>query len=105
MTQKPLRFHPHPLNVPGDFYVEDGCCTLCLVPFTEAPGMFGLIEDGKNSHCYIKKQPTSEVEEDQMASAMWAAELSCIRYAGSNQRIIQRLLELNEGAQCDILLP
>jgi hypothetical protein len=28
---------PHPANVPGDFYVEDGCCTMCEVPFAEAP--------------------------------------------------------------------
>ena len=28
---------PNPANVPGDFYVQDGCCTMCEVPFAEAP--------------------------------------------------------------------
>ena len=31
---------PFALNVPGDFYVEDGCCVGCAVPFEEAPGHF-----------------------------------------------------------------
>jgi hypothetical protein len=32
---------PHAANVAGAFYVEDGCCTMCEVPFAEAPELFG----------------------------------------------------------------
>jgi len=44
------RYH---LNVVGPFYVEDGCCTLCGVPESEAPGLFG----SDNMQCFVKKQP------------------------------------------------
>ena len=31
---------PHPMNVPGPFYVLNGCCTACDVPVSEAPDLF-----------------------------------------------------------------
>ena len=52
---------PHPLNVIGDFYVEDGCCTTCDVPQTEAPDLFGMTSE-PYYHCYVKRQPESEAE-------------------------------------------
>ena len=33
---------PHAANVKGDFYVEENCCTMCGVPFVEAPELFGI---------------------------------------------------------------
>ncbi len=43
---------PFPKNVPGDFYVEDGCCTSCGMPTTEAPELFAYAPDG---HCYVRQ--------------------------------------------------
>lgn len=90
---------PHPRNAPGDFYVEDGCCISCGMPFQSASALFEY-DDG---HCYVKRQPASAEEVDAMVDAIGLADVGCIRYKG-NQRVIQiRLVEAGEGAQCDEL--
>ena len=84
MDQIPQRRKPFRENVPGDFYVEENCCTMCEAPFAEAPGMFGVADDPAGyTHCYIKRQPVTPVEMDQMIMAIRIAELGCIRYRGS----------------------
>lgn len=93
----------HPLNTPGDFYVEDQCCTMCAVPFGEAPDLLGTTVN--DDHCFVKKQPTTDDEMDQMVSAIQCAELGCIRYKGTERTIQIRLIEANEGSICDALPP
>jgi hypothetical protein len=93
---------PHPANVPGDFYVEDGCCTMCEVPFAEAPELFGTVHDPKGyPHCFVKRQPATPAELDQMVSAIRCAELQCIRYRGVDRLIQLRLVGDGEGVICD----
>ncbi len=93
---------PYPTNVPGEFYVEDGCCTMCEVPFAEAPNLFGTAEDPNGySHCYVKRQPESPQELDQMVRAIRFAELQCIRYRGADRLIQLRLIGVGEGKICD----
>lgn len=97
---------PHPANVPGDFYVEDGCCTMCEVPFAEAPELFGTGQDSKGYlHCYVKRQPVSLTEHEQLLSAMRCAELKCIRYRGSDRLIQLRLIDRGAAELCDCLRP
>jgi hypothetical protein len=91
----------HPLNAPGDFYVEDGCCTSCALPFTEAPGHFKYDE---SDHCYVCKQPSSATDEDNMINAVSVSEVGCIRYAGSDLEILRKLVSVNAREQCDSLL-
>jgi 4Fe-4S single cluster domain of Ferredoxin I len=86
----------HPANVPGDFYVEDNCCTMCGVPFAAAPELFG--EEG-GQQCFVKRQPVSTEEFNQMFEAIRGAELSCIRYRGRDPQFIQRLVQLGEYGQ------
>lgn len=93
---------PHPLNVLGPFYVVDGCCTACDVPFVEAPGHFAY--DGKN-HCFVKRQPGTKEELNRMLRAVWAAELQCIRYRGQDPEVLRRLGELGEPHLCDTTPP
>lgn len=95
MTQKA---NPHPLNVGGDYYVEDGCCTSCDVPRTEAPELFAMTDDG---HCYVKRQPQSKHESDQMLTVIRCAELECIHYRGNDSAIISRLSAMGEMNVCD----
>ena len=91
-----------PANVPGDFYVESECCTLCGVPFVTAPSLFGQIPHADGyGECYVKKQPTSPSELDAMIETIAAAELRCIRYAGSDLTIRRRLADIGEGDVCD----
>jgi len=46
----------HPLNIEGDFYVENGCCITCDLPRTLAPDMFRYT--AQKDHCYVYKQPS-----------------------------------------------
>ncbi|WP_328285521.1 ferredoxin [Myxococcus sp. NMCA1] len=48
---------PHPMNVPGDFYVVDQCCTACGVPTHIAPETFATERLGGD--CYVQRQPTT----------------------------------------------
>jgi hypothetical protein len=92
---------PHPANVPGDFYVEDGCCTMCEVPFSEAHDLFGISR--YPIHCFVKRQPETPAEVDQMVRAIQFAELKCIRYRGTDRLLQLRLVETGEGETCDNL--
>src|SRR5215831_15022357 len=71
---------PHPKNVPGPFYVEDGCCIACGIPEGVAPDLFTF----EASHCYVKKQPCTGAEINRMFQAIWSAEVQCIRYRGND---------------------
>jgi hypothetical protein len=96
-----MRLKPHhALNVPGDFYVVNGCCTGCEVPFREAPGHFEMDSDG---HCYVCKQPVTPADVDGMIQAVSVAEVNCIRYAGSDPVVLRKLTSIGEQDQCDML--
>jgi hypothetical protein len=90
----------HPCNVPGPFYVEDGCCLTCSVPHDIAPGLFGWTKD--ESHCFVRRQPASPGEIDSAIRALWSAEASCIRYRGADPALLKRIAELGEPDQCDV---
>ncbi|OAI51273.1 hypothetical protein AYO44_05070 [Planctomycetaceae bacterium SCGC AG-212-F19] len=95
---------PHPANTAGDFYVEDGCCTMCEVPFVEAPGLFGVSKDEQGyPHCYVQRQPATSEQLAGMISAIRCSEVQCIRYRGSDRVIQLQLVEAAEGPQCDQL--
>lgn len=97
---------PHPSNVPGDFYVEDGCCTMCLVPFSEAPELFGECQDPNGySHCFVKQQPETPADTAKMLNAIRCAEFMCIRYRGKDRAIQLDLIEFKTGLVCDKLPP
>jgi ferredoxin len=89
---------PHRLNVIGDFYVADDCCTACGVPETEAPGLFAY---DKSGHCYVARQPAQPTELDQMLNAIRAQELGCVRYRGADKAVVRALAEARELAQWD----
>src|SRR3954468_13491385 len=95
---------PHPANVPGDFYVEDGCCTMCEVPFTFAPELFGEYQDPRGyAHCYVKRQPQTPSELSSMLDVIQCAELDCIRYRGRDCQIQLKLVDRDSGSVCDSL--
>jgi hypothetical protein len=89
----------HLLNVPGDFYVEDGCCVACLVPFQAVPEL--LRYDEKASHCYVCQQPRNLQEQQLMAEAIGLSEVRCIRYSGREEHILNLLSLKGELSQCD----
>jgi hypothetical protein len=91
---------PHPKNTSGDFYVEDGCCLSCNMPFTVAENLFSSESDG---HCYVSKQPSDAREMHQMIQAFEVQDVGCIRYKGSNRVIQIKLVASGEAEQCDHL--
>lgn len=86
---------PHPGNAPGDFFIEDNCCTRCEVIFTIAPDLFGV--DNTDSHCVVKRQPQTSDELERMYQSIEAAELDCIHYKGANRVIAIQVHEARTG--------
>jgi hypothetical protein len=92
---------PHPANVPGDYFVEDGCCMTCDVPIYYAADLFAYYHDTPDCpHCYVKKQPESPAEQDRIFEAIRHAEAGCIMYRGCDRAIQERLVEAGEGPIC-----
>ncbi|MDT7533961.1 hypothetical protein OVY48_11055 [Sphingobium sp. SA2] len=69
---------PHPANVPGSFYVENGCCLFCGVWEDVASDMMSWLGDDPG-HCYISRQPQTDEEFGRMVEAMQINEVDCIR--------------------------
>jgi hypothetical protein len=94
----------HPLNVVGPFYVEDGCCTACMLAPAEAPDLLAMTEPDAPDypHCYFKRQPANRAEVEQVLRAIMVAEFRCFRYAGDDSYIIERLRQMGESAQSDV---
>jgi hypothetical protein len=87
----------HPLNAPGDFYVEDGLCLACQAPEHEAPDLIGHCVD--SYHCYFKRQP---VTPEETLLAVRAVQVGCcgaVRYGGADRNILSRL---GPSDDCDI---
>jgi hypothetical protein len=80
----------HRINIPSDFYVEDGCCTSCDGPRQEAPDLFAY---DANGHCYVCKQPETANEHLRMANAMTVQELGCTRYKGNTPSAVSMLIK------------
>ncbi|SMC29102.1 hypothetical protein SAMN02745857_03604 [Andreprevotia lacus DSM 23236] len=97
--RKTIPIHPHPLNAPGDFYVQDGCRITCTVPMDSAPGL--LVFDDAVGHCHVQRQPANPAEQQQMIEAMQVAEVNCIHYRGQDAAVVRALRACGELAQWD----
>jgi hypothetical protein len=88
----------HPLNAPGDFYVERGQCISCGAPEAEAPMLMAYDEE---EGCYFRRQPETEEE---VQCAINAILVSCVRpqrYAGTDEKVRIRLSVLGFRDNCD----
>lgn len=92
-------FEPHKNNVPGSFYVCDGCCTACDVPFDGTSDMFTYDSD---MHCYVSKQPETKDDLTRMIRTLLSTELECVRYRGSDPDVLRRLGESGSAHLSDI---
>lgn len=91
-------------NDTSGFYVVYGSCTACSAPQSVAPDLIDHSEE-EYGHCYFKKQPEND---DEIERAIQAVSVSCIsglRYGGKVEKILKRLYEMGEAAQCDHKLP
>ena len=99
---RPDDITPHPKNAPGDFYVEDNCCLACGVPQIVAPDLFPIMDDSFE-HCFVKKQPSNQMELEQMLDSVKDSELACIRYRGTDPQTLAKIARMGEGSVCDEL--
>lgn len=95
-TPAPKRYH---LNVVGDFYVEDRCCTWCGIPGL-APNLFEA-DNKSHEQCFVKKQPATPDEITQMIDVMHQQELGCIHYAGRDPKLLEALASVSYYDHCD----
>lgn len=84
---------PYPKNAPGPFYVVNSECMTCGYPHVLALDLIAWDTDaeGRESHCYFKKQPETPQEIDQAVDAINGSCCGAVRYAGSDPEIIQKL--------------
>jgi hypothetical protein len=78
----------YPLNVAGDFYVEDGACMACTAPTEEAPDLMAFTPD---MHCYFKRQPATAQETEQAILAVVVSSCGQVKYGGCDPAILRRL--------------
>ena len=88
-----------PLNVAGDFSVEDGVCMACTAPSIEAPDLMIHAENGL--HCYFNRQPTTPEEIEQAVLAVVVSCCGGVRYAGTDPYVLRRLAEFGDSEKCD----
>ncbi len=96
-----FRLPPHPANVPGSFYVEDGCCLACGVWEDAAAGLLAWLPDAELPHCYVARQPETDPEFERMMFAMEINEVDCIRVRNCKPDWAARLREAGLGDQID----
>ena len=92
---------PYPANVPGPFYVQDGCCLACGVWEEVAEGLLAWDEESSYPHCYVARQPQSDGEVDQMIAAMNINEVDCLRVRICAPDWMKRPKDAGVGAQID----
>jgi hypothetical protein len=92
----------YPLNVEGDFHVEDGMCMACTAPEHEAPDLISFDPNTvAGYHCYFKRQPQTREELERAIMAVAVGCCAGVRYAGTNPEIIRRLREIGVPDTCD----
>jgi hypothetical protein len=94
---------PHPANVPGPFYVEDGCCITCGVWEVVAPDLLTWHDDadGQSAHCYVSRQPETDAEFQRMKQAMHYGEVDCIRVRACKPAWLEELRKEGLSDQID----
>lgn len=96
-------YNPHPANVPGPVYVENGCCTGCVV-WQDVAGDYLAWDDAiEDSHCYVRRQPADDKEFESIVAAMKMQEVDCIRLRGGPAHWRARLIAEGQGRFIDTL--
>jgi hypothetical protein len=83
---------PHPDNVPGPVYVEDGCCLGCNVWQDVAGEFLAWQGNDDHGHCHVSRQPKDCNEFEAIVAAMKLQEVDCIRLRGGPASWRNRLI-------------
>lgn len=85
MPSHERKYTAHPQSAPGDFYVVNNECMVC-VPHHLAPELMAWTEDGY--HCFWKKQPERPEEMEHAIRVLEQQEAGCHRYAGNDPQVL-----------------
>jgi hypothetical protein len=92
----------YPLNVAGDFYVENEMCIFCEAPEHEAPDLMAHDSAAPAGyHCYFKRQPRTPAELERAILAVAVGCCSAVRYGGTDVAVLRRLAEVEAVDACD----
>jgi hypothetical protein len=56
-------------------------------------------------HCYFRRQPSTPRELEQAVQAVCVSCCGAVRYAGTDQGILNRFIEVGYTEGCDVLNP
>jgi hypothetical protein len=81
------------MNAPGPFYVVNQDCMTCAYPHVLAPDLMAweMNSEGRETHCYFRKQPETSQEMEQAVSAVKGSCCGALRYSGADAEIIKRI--------------
>ena len=54
--------------------------------------------------CYFKKQPETEEETARAINALTVSCISAVRYRGTNEEILKKIIDLGGKEECDYFL-
>ncbi len=83
-----------PKNAPGPFFVANGECIACMAPEREAPDLMGF--DQEATHCYFRKQPSTQEELERAARAVWVSYCGAQYYSGDDPTVHRRIADLQK---------
>jgi hypothetical protein len=78
-------------------YVESDCCTSCGIPWELAPEVFS---EGEQS-CVVRRQPETLTELRRTLRVLRTQDLGCVRYGGSDARVLRILTRAGCANTCD----
>jgi len=81
---------------PEAVHVETDCCTSCGVPWHYAPEVF---RQGESS-CEVVRQPRNATELRRVLTVFQSQDLDCVRYGGSDARVIALLERVGCATNC-----
>ena len=81
------------MNAPGPFYVVNQDCITCGYPHVLAPDLMAweLNSEGREAHCYFRKQPGTSQEIEQAVNAVNGSCCGALRYSGTDPAVIKRI--------------
>ena len=81
----------------SEIYVDSQCCTSCGVPWSVAPDLF----EERDNACVVRQQPRTVPELRRALKVFVAQDLGCVRYRGTDPRVVALLTKVGCRTHCD----
>ena len=81
----------------SEIYVESQCCTSCGIPWSVAPDLF----EERDGTCAVRRQPRTVPELRRALKVFVTQDLGCVRYRGTDPRVVALLTKVGCRTHCD----